>query len=344
MNNHTIKRVLVIRSGALGETIFALPVVDALRAQYGDNVRIDWVGTPAASALFKLDFRIGTVFPLKHRKLPIILSREKQAILRHSKKSPYDILINLESGTIFTSLVKKIRAKQKLGMPYNQIGKPDERELHEHPHAIESLRTLYASIIEPDILNHSYPTLFGEDKTIVAQKFSLPENYVVLNPCTSHFKKFDRRAWPLEHWKNLIKNLSKNYTVVVTGGKNEESFFQKLRPFPSSVIDLSGKTSLPELIGVIRDSQGIITADTGPSHIGSAVNARVFVLIGSSFPQGTGAFVTPTNHIHIISKNLECSPCNGTPRFKACLDNQCMKQILPSEVEAIVKPFLTPKE
>ncbi|HEX5670372.1 MAG TPA: glycosyltransferase family 9 protein, partial [Sulfuricurvum sp.] len=237
-----IKRVLIIRCGALGETIFALPVVEALKQQYGENIEIDWVGTPAASALFKLDQRINRIFHLKHRRFPIIFSKEKRTIIQYSKEHPYDLLINLESGHIFYPLVKNIVATHKFGMPYNQIrGMPN-------PHVIDSLKTIYESIVDPVIMENSYPILCGEKFSIVEQKFTLPKHYIVINASTSHHRKFTHRAWPITHWKELIEGLAPTYNLVIIGGKGEEKFFDSLRPFPASVIDLVGKSTLPELI------------------------------------------------------------------------------------------------
>jgi len=332
-----VKRILILRCGALGETIFALPVLEALRQQYGENIKIDWVGTPAASALFKLDPRINHVFHLKHRRLPIILSREKKNIIKHSKKEPYDVLINLESGHIFYPLVAKIVAIHKYGMPYNQI-----RGMT-NPHVIDSLKTIYESFIDTDIMQKSYPILYGTDSSLVQQKFNLPTHYIVINASTSHHRKFTHRAWPVEHWKHLLELLAPTYHLVIIGGKGEEKFFDSLLPYPPSVIDLVGKSNLPELITIIRNAEAIITADTGPSHIASAVNTRTFALFGPSNPKGTGPYPTPFNSLHIITKNLECSPCNATERIKACKDNQCMKQILPSDVYEAIKPFVTQK-
>lgn len=342
----SIKRVLVIRSGALGETVFALPVLEALRTQYGEDIQIDWVGTPAASALFKLDPRVNHVFHLRYRKLPILLSSEKRAIIKYSQKHPYDLLINLESGKVFISLVEKIVAKYKVGLPNNTIGAPTEKEKNAniHPHAIDALKTLYESVIDSTVMQHSYPVLFGEESQKITQKFNLPKPYIIINPSTSHHKKFTHRAWPSEHWRELLHLLAPLYNLVIIGGSGEEKFFETLHPYPAGVIDLVGKSNLSELITIIREAEAIITADTGPSHIASAVNTRTFALFGPSNPKGTGPYPTPFNHIHIISKNLACSPCNATDRIKTCVDNQCMKQILPDEVKRAILPFLTPKE
>jgi ADP-heptose:LPS heptosyltransferase len=337
-------RALIIRSGALGETIFALPVLEALRAEFGNDINIDWIGTPAASALFKLDHRVNRVFHLKHRKLPIWLSLDKQAIIKASRKNPYDLLINLESGNEFITLAEKINAKQKFGRPYNHIGAPKKGEETNHPHAIEALKTLYSELVSEKNLSHAVPKLYGESIEIVHKKFQLPEKYIIINASTSHHKKFTHRAWPLAHWQQLIDLLSKEHALIIIGGKGEEKFFDQLRPFPPSVIDLVDKSSLAELITIIQCAQLLISADTGPSHIGSATDTPVFALFGPSNPAGTGPFKTPSNEVHIISANLECSPCNATDRMKACHDNQCMKQILPEHVKQNIDSFFNKKK
>jgi ADP-heptose:LPS heptosyltransferase len=340
----TPKKALVIRSGALGETIFALPVIEALRAEFGNNTQIDWVGTPAASALFKLDHRVNRVFHLKHRKLPIWLSLDKQAIIQASKKNPYDLLINLESGNEFITLAEKIYANQKFGRPYNHIGSPKKGEEIDHPHAIEALKTLYQDVVSGENLANAFPKIYGEPIEVVRKKFQLPEKYIIINASTSHHKKFTHRAWPLTHWQQLTNLLSKEHTLIIIGGKGEEKFFNQLRPFSQNIIDLVDKSSLTELITIIQYAELLVSADTGPSHIGSATDTPVFALFGPSNPAGTGPYQTPSNKVHIISAHLECSPCNATSRIKLCHDNQCMKQILPEQVKHSIDSFFNQKK
>lgn len=341
-----IKSILIIRSGALGEAIFAMPAIDALVQQYGENIKIDWVGTPLASALFKHNPYISKVFHLKHRRVPIFFSREKRAIINHSKKEPYDILINLEGGHIFYPLCESIHARHKFGMPYNQIiglGETNAQIGLPPPHAVESLKTIYQDCIDPEILKNSFPKLYGDDKSTVKQSFDLPEKYIIIAPSNSHHNssKINYRAWPLDKWKELISLLSKEHKLVIIGNKGEESYFKDLEPYPdTNVIDLVGKTSLTELITVIEMAQLTLTTDTGPSHISAAVNTPTFTLIGPTDSHGTGPYATPNNIVKVISENLECSPCYPTGQIKFCRDNICMKSIEVSRVYGEVTEFL----
>jgi len=325
-----IKSIIIIRSGALGDTVYATSILDALKAQYGETTKIDWIGAPSASSLFKHDPRVNQVFIIKHRKFPIYLSLEKRRIISYTKKHPYDLLINLESnGPKFNPLAKAIQATHKIGYPFTEpVLNTNSR------HMVEYIKDYFAHVIEEEVLKNSYPKLFGSDYSSSEKKFSLPNKYIVINPSNSHTNrnKINYRAWPAEKWKALIHRLSQEKNLVLIGDKGEESYFDSLKPFNKNVIDLSGKTNLPELISVISHASSIITTDTGPAHIASAVNTLVHCLIGPTNPNSTGPYKTPHNQVDIISKNLDCSPCYYLPHIKTCTDNICMKDISVEDV------------
>lgn len=324
-----IKSVLIIRSGALGDTVYATVVLDALTQQFGTNVKIDWIGIPACFSLFKNDKRVNQVFTLRHRKLPILINTEKRRIVSYSKKNPYDILINLEQGKQFNDLAKAIKADLKIGSPFTLPNPETDKR-----HMVDLLRSFYKTIIHQKIHENSYPQLFGEAFSIVQEKFSIPNNYIIINPSNSHTKrhKINYRAWPVEYWKRLIQKLPKHETIVLIGNKGEEFYFKFLQPYPENVIDLSGKTNLTELISIINQAKLMITTDTGPAHIASATSTSVYCLIGPTNPALTGPYKTPTNEVNIISKNLECAPCYDLPHRDKCTDNICMKNISVQDV------------
>jgi ADP-heptose:LPS heptosyltransferase len=332
-----IKSVLIIRSGALGDLVYSTAVMDALLAQYGQTVKIDWVCTPGAATLLQKDPRVRQVFLLKHRKLPVWLSSEKRTIVSYSEKHPYDLLINLESGKIFYSLAKGIHARHKIGMPYTLPAKNPNAA-----HMVDIIKNIYADIIDPEILQKSNPKLFGEATEIIREKYALPEHYIVLNPSNSHNNshRLNYRAWPQEHWRDLIGKLSSRVPLVITANKGEESYFEKIRPFPSNVIDLVGKTPLIDLIGVIDNADAVVSTDTGPAHIASAVNTPVYTLIGPTPHQLTGPYKHADNEVHIIRTGIACSPCYNTPVMFECNDNRCMKEISVEMVLKALEPVL----
>lgn len=328
LNN--VKRALILRCGALGDLIYATSVIDALRAQYGDDIVIDFITTPGTSKLFEYDARVNQTFPLKHKKIPIWLSSQKRDIIRHSKEHPYDILISLEYGKQFKSLIKAIYATYKTGMGILHIS-ADNNFINRG----ESTKQYYSDIIEKNILSTSKPSLFGVSQSALSKKNSLPENTIVIAPSNSHNQKkgINYRAWPNEHWRALIETLSSETTVAIVGARGEDAFFDAIKPYPqNNVVDLVGQLSVAELITTVQNAKALICTDSATGHIGAAVDTPTFVLMGPNNSITDSPYHSDTNFVYPISLGLPCSPCYKTEVMKHCKDNICMSQIFPKIV------------
>jgi ADP-heptose:LPS heptosyltransferase len=329
-----VTKVLIIRCGALGDLVYATSVIDAMKKQFGEDTIIDFVSTPGTAKLFEKDDRVNQVFPLKHKKIPILLSSQKKEIIKYSKKNPYDILINFEYGKQFKSLINAIVAKRKVGANLEYEDIPAYIT-----HAVDTTKYMFKSIVSSEVFEESFPRLIGTNFEEIKSKFNLPEKYLIISPSNSHQKRniLNYRAWENDSWKKLIEKLYGEIDVVIIGNKGEDEFFDKLKPYPNGVIDLVGRTSLVDLIGVINGATGLIATDTGTAHIASAVNTEVFALIGPTPANVTGPYQSPFNKVHIISSNKDCSPCYKTDVMKECRDNICMKDISVDMVHNSVK-------
>jgi ADP-heptose:LPS heptosyltransferase len=330
----SIKRVLIIRCGALGDLVYATSVIDALKLEFGEDTKIDFVCTPGSGTLFNADKRVNAVFLLKHKKIPIIFSSQKKQIINSSKKRPYDLLINFEMGKQFKGLVRSIVAEKKVGAFFDDTNIPENIT-----HMVDITKYLFKDIVSKTVYEKSFPRLIGNEIKLLKEKYKLPEKYIIISPSNSHQQKnrINYRAWENESWKELISSLQKNIPVVIIGNKGEESFFNKLLPYPDGVINLVGKTPLIDLIGVIESASALVATDTGTAHIASATNTEVFALIGPTPANVTGPYQTPYNKVHNINMNLDCSPCYKTEVMKACTDNLCMKNIKPDFVLEYIK-------
>lgn len=328
-----IKRVLILRCGALGDLVYATSVIDALKAQYGEETQIDFICTPGTAKLFENDPRIHRVFLLKHKKLPIWMSAQKRAIIRYSNEHPYDLFINFEMGKQFRTLCNAVNARHKAGWFFD---KPD---FSHATHMVDICKTFYASVISPEIMASSFPRIIGKEFGDVQNKLELPERYIVLSPSNSHNKKrrLNYRAWPQENWKRLIELLPSELPIIIIGGKGEGEFFDAIKPYPSNIIDLVEKTTIAEMIAVIGHASALVVTDTGTAHIASALGTPVFCLIGPTPSDVTGPYRSPHNEVHILSLNLPCSPCYKTATMKECKDNVCMRELPPHMVLETLK-------
>lgn len=325
-----VKRALILRCGALGDLVYATSVIDALRAQYGEDIIIDFITTPGTAKLFEYDTRVNRVFPLKHKKIPILLSSQKRDIIRHSKEHPYDVLISLEFGKQFKSLINAIHATHKTGMGLLETS-VDNISINRS----ESTKQYYSDIIDECILSASKPSLVGAPQRALTEKFSLPANAIIIAPSNSHNQKkgINYRAWPNEHWRSLIHTLSSQTTVIIVGARGEDAFFDALKPYPqNNIIDLVGKLSIAELITVVKNAKALICTDSATGHIGAAVDTPTFVLMGPNNPITDSPYQSSTNAVYPISLGLPCSPCYKTDVMEHCNENICMSQITPDMV------------
>ncbi|QKF72657.1 glycosyltransferase, family 9 [Aliarcobacter faecis] len=324
----SIKKILIIRCGALGDLVYSTSVIEALRFEYGEDIIIDYLSTPGSSKLFESDKRINKVFHLKHKKIPIFFSSQKKAIINYSKKEPYDILINFEMGKPFQSLVKKIVANKKVGWFNENIDIPFELNRGEQQ------KYFYKSIVSTYNLERSYPKVSILDFKDIQGKFNLEDEYIVIAPSNSHVNRrgINYRAWENSYWIELINYLSKKILIVVLGAKSEDNFFNLLKPYPKNVVDLVGKTNISELNTVIKYAKIVICTDSAVGHISAATNTPVIVLMGPNNTITDSPYSTPYNKVYPISLKLDCSPCYKTEIMKKCKDNICMKNISPKMV------------
>ena len=318
-----IKSVLIIRGGALGDLVYSTSVIDALKYEFGEEVIVDFVCTPANVACLKDDKRVHKVFTLKHKKIPVIFSKDKKDIINSSKNLPYDLLINFEFSKYFKSLLNNIVAKKKIGAMFDEI------VLNQKVNRAELIKSYLTAIVSKENLEKANPRIMTLDIDVIKKKFTLDDSYIVISPTNSHIKKsgINYRAWKNEKWKQLINELSKKMQVVLVGAKGEEFFFKDLKPFPKNTLSLVGKNSILELSSVVKDARAVICTDSALGHIAAAVNTPVFVLMGPNDTIEDSPYQTPFNKVHVISAKLSCSPCYKTPVMKACSDNICMKSI-----------------
>ena len=100
----------------------------------------------------------------------------------------------------------------------------------------------------------------------------------------------------------------------------------------SSIINVAGRTSLPDLFVLLKCCRVLLTNDTGPMHVAAALNTPVVAIFGSTSPELTGPLGP---HATVIRQPVECSPCF----LRECpIDFRCMQRVAAAPVaEAVLK-------
>ncbi|MBS1599291.1 MAG: glycosyltransferase family 9 protein [Bacteroidetes bacterium] len=108
-------------------------------------------------------------------------------------------------------------------------------------------------------------------------QFSLPPSYFIIFPGSgSKIKK-----WPAENFARVARHIQTVYglTPVVCGSPGDiDDAQQFILSFNGAVIDLTGKTTLPQFLAVLKKAACIVSVDTGSVHLAAAVQCPVFGL------------------------------------------------------------------
>ena len=115
--------------------------------------------------------------------------------------------------------------------------------------------------------------------------------------------------------------------IIVFGGPGEEGLGSRVaETMRARPIVLSGKTTVRELMALLKHCTLLVTNDTGPMHVASALGVPVVAIFGPTDPNATAP--AGTNHA-LVTTNIGCSPC----LLRACpIDHACMNGIEEQEV------------
>ncbi|MDR3449333.1 MAG: glycosyltransferase family 9 protein [Alphaproteobacteria bacterium] len=115
-------------------------------------------------------------------------------------------------------------------------------------------------------------------------KFVLPPYYTVIVPGCSPSAPYKR--WPAAKFADLARRIrAQGRECVAVGTRADQEAIDVLKAEAPALIDLCGKDTLPELAGIFRGAQAVVGGDTGPVHLAAAVGAPTLALFsGRSKP------------------------------------------------------------
>ena len=262
-------KVLIIKPSSLGDVIHALRVISLLLKERPD-IQIHWVikkgleGIINASGLVKKHFifhRGGGWF--KYMNLGRKLRREK-----------YDFVLDMQGLLRSAVLSRLANAKKTFGCAdgrefstffYKSIGVKSRKC---KTHAIEKLLPFLDlfDVNKNDELNLEFPNSEPLSQFKLQSKKS--ENNILIFPESRRKEKI----WPeFESLTKIIKQSSK--AAIWVGGSNNDQNYK-------SCVDFRGKVELSNLPWLIKQATVVLSNDSAPLHIASAMNKPVIGLFG----------------------------------------------------------------
>ncbi|AMA64723.1 ADP-heptose--LPS heptosyltransferase 2 [Candidatus Arsenophonus lipoptenae] len=167
------------------------------------------------------------------------------------------------------------------------------------------------------------------------QIFHIPENLFIIGFCPgSAFGP--AKCWPFYHYAKLAKLLFSIYNrcrILIFGSKKDDVIAKNIRELLSNdykqyCVNLTGKTTLEQVINLLASCQVIVTNDSGLMHIASALNIPLVVLYGPSSPDFTPSLSKKVKMIRLI---------NGYYKIrKGNMDNGYHKSLIDIKPEYVI--------
>jgi len=146
-----------------------------------------------------------------------------------------------------------------------------------------------------------------------------------------------QKRWFAESFARTLDELGDAPCVLVGAGAEDERMAADVIRLARAArpISLVGRTDVKTLAAVLKRADLLISADSGPMHLATAVGTPTVALFGSTDPAVTGPFDADSV---TIFKGLPCAPCGNHPTCEGRYD--CLRAITPDEVARAARRLL----
>ncbi len=321
------KKILIIKPSSLGDIVHSLPVLNALKDTFPE-AEIHWVVAKGLEGLLECHPMIKKLWIInkdqwKNVKYIKETVSEFKEIYKKIKDESYDIAIDLQgllrSGLLTYSTKSPLRIGFKDAREGSSIFYTHKIKASIDTHAVERyLKAAQSLGCNSEDIKFPMPFIKGtEDICNLRKKI---KDYAVIVPSA----RWRTKIWQAEKFGRLASMI--NIKSIIIGSSSDIEKAKKIEALSSGkALSLAGKTSIRDIIYLIRGARYVITNDSGPMHIAAALKIPVIAIFGPTNPIRTGPY--GEGHL-VIRSNLPCSPCYK----KYCSNIKCMDNISVEEV------------
>jgi len=284
------KKILIIRLSALGDIVLSFPAFAAIRAHHPATQITLLTTAPYAQLLGASPWFDHLEIDARPKWWNFTgLSRLTQQL------RGYDMVYDLQTSSRTSHYFDLAGRPQWSGIAAG-CSHPDTNKNRDFIHTAERQ---HGQLSDAGIDNFPAPNLdfLRSHGPVIATP------YIVLVPGTSGAHE-GAKTWPLSHFRTLAATIAaQNFTPVIVGAKHDHPAVSEA----NTTIDLSGRTNLLELAGVLARAHAVIGADTGPLHLAAALDTNTLTLFGPATDPNLTAPRSPTkSHTTVLraEKNM----------------------------------------
>jgi heptosyltransferase-1 len=321
--------VLIVRLGALGDLVHAIPAVAALRRRYPD-ARIDWLVDARHRELL-------TLVPIIDR----IITVEKSTLggwleaARQLRAVRYDGAVDLQGLLKSAVLARASGASRVVGFSIWHL-----REKTARPFYSEAVDTTGTGALSGHVIRKNLRLL---------RAFDIDDNQIEFPLAPVHSAAADSvreqaagapvalinpgAAWPNKRWNaerfgetaSFLREV-RGYVPFIVWGPGEELLARAVVEASGHAARLAPATRVADLVELCRVASLMISGDTGPLHIAAAVGTPIVSIFGPTDPERNG----PWSEADVAISRYSSCECHYERRCHGadwCLDSVSVAEV-----------------
>ncbi len=340
----------------MGDLIQSTPLISSLRKRYPDSKITLLVSSDFAEFAKRVNYIDDiVVFNLRQfnqkgkrgeLKSWVEVYRYLEDFLKVLSDREFGKVYNLSHSKLSALMIHYLKIPEVVGFHCNRSG---DRKT-DHPwlqyFGIEPFNRLYNPFNLADIYTLSGDGEPGSEELSISHgpEDALAAVEVLGNEDEEEFiigiqagSSLEGRRWSVESFATLADLICSrlNTKIVLLGVASESEIAAKIvesMEHKDKVLDLTGKTNIGQLIGVLNRCSYLVTNDTGTMHIAAALKIPIIGLFfAHAHPHETG----PLGEGHIVFQaRIHCAPCSYGV---SCNDIVCVQKVLPQDVFAYIE-------
>ncbi|MCL2335460.1 MAG: DUF374 domain-containing protein [Endomicrobia bacterium] len=343
---HPFPKILIVQPSRLGDIVFALPVLAAIKRKY-PKARISWIVDERCAEILEGSPHLENIFIWDRRRHSPLYYRELKKKLRTQQ---FDVSIDLHGLAKSAMLVRLAKAKYKIassstnGMrEFSWLFSKEIKNTAEAAHCVD--RHMSAAKYLGCDETIEYP-IYIPDSAFESVKEKLLSEGVDLSKLMGIHPGggWTSRRWGTANFAALAKRAKNELAADIVlvggreGGSSEKGLNEEIVAAAGvKICDMTGKFTLKELCAFFKLCRVFVGNEAGPMHIATALGTKAVAILGPTNAKRTGPYKGNT---HVLQHKVPCQPC----RNRNCKDPVCMKSVTVDEVfEALKRQIIDKK-
>ncbi|MEO8579192.1 MAG: lipopolysaccharide heptosyltransferase II [Gemmatimonadales bacterium] len=334
---------LVIQTSFLGDVILTTPLI----AELAKRSAVDVLTTPLGATALANNPDVHTIIPYDKRgtygSALGLWATVKEIRSRRPYQAAYLAQGSFRSGMLamMTTAQERIGFASSTGRALYTKQIPYRPEKH-HAERVWSLAM--SDCADPPTREQIRPRLYpsDEDRQVIDRLFRRSgmgmEPFVALAPGSA----WGTKRWP--YYLELAKRLASDFRIAIVGSKADSATASQIADAlpPDSVINGVGILPLLASAELIGRAQAIVTNDSAPQHLASAMGTPTLSIFGPTVPEfGFG----PLAERSAVAQHTElsCRPCDRHGPQRCPLGHwKCMRELTPDYISSLLTDVLNP--